>query len=92
MQFKDILKRYHISPLRYEDNSELSERDYYSLFVFLQKYYMIKSITDNKFKMPVIDDSLIQKVIKSMEKSLLPLSEEECLDILMNQKTKEAVL
>lgn len=92
MQFKDILKRYHISPLQYEDNTELNERDYYSLFVFLQKYYTIKSITDDKFKVPVVDNALIQKVIKSMEKSLLPLSEEECLDILMNQKTKEVVL
>jgi hypothetical protein len=42
--------------------------------------------------MPVVDDVSIQKVSKSMEKSLLPLSEEECFDILMNQKTKEVVL
>ena len=74
MQFKDVLKRYHISPLQYEDNTELNERDYYSLFVFLQKYYTIKALTDNKFKMPVVDDVSVQKVIKSMEKSLLPLS------------------
>ena len=92
MQFKDVLKRYHISPLQYEDNTELNERDYYSLFVFLQKYYTIKALTDNKFKMPVVDDVSVQKVIKNKEKSLLPLSEEECLDMLMNQKTKEVVL
>jgi len=90
--FKEILKRYHISPLKYEDNEELSERDYISLFIILQKYYTIKAMSDEKFKIPVVDETLVQKVKKDKQKSLLPLSDEECLDILMNQKAKEAVL
>lgn len=89
MCFKEILKRYHISPLQYADGVELGERDYLSLFVILQKYYIIKSINDEKFKIPTVDESLIVKVRKDKEKSLLPLSDEECMDILMQQKPKE---
>ena len=89
MCFKEILKRYHISPLQYEDGVELGERDYYSLFLILQKYYTIKELNDEKFTMPVVDKSLITKVQKDKEKSLLPLSEEEQMDIIMQQKPKE---
>ena len=85
MCFKEILRRYHISPLKYEDNEELSERDYFSLFIILQKYYTIKAMNDEKFKIPVVDESLIVKVQKDKEKSLLPLSDEECMDVLMRQ-------
>ena len=89
MCFKEILKRYHVSPLKYDDNTELGERDYFSLFVILQKYYTIKALNDEKFKIPVVDESLIVKVQKDKEKSLLPLSEEEQMDIIMQQKPKE---
>ena len=89
MCFKEILKRYHISPLKYEDNVELGERDYLSLFIILQKYYTIKSMNDERFTIPTIDESLIIKVQKDKEKSLLPLSDEECMDIIMQQKPKE---
>ena len=92
MCFKEILKRYHISPLQYEDGVELGERDYFSLFVILQKYYTIKSMNDEKFKVPIIDESLIMKVQKDKEKSLLPLTDEEQMDIIMQQKPKEYVL
>lgn len=92
MCFKEILKRYHVSPLQYEDGVELDERDYYSLFLILQKYYTIKELNDEKFKMPAVDEFLINKVQKDKEKSLLPLTDEECMDIIMNQKPKEYVL
>ena len=89
MCFKEILKRYHISPLKYDDDVELGERDYFSLFVILQKYYTIKALNDEKFNVPVVDESLITKVQKDKEKSLLPLTDEECMDIIMQQKPKE---
>lgn len=89
MCFKEILKRYHISPLKYEDNVELGERDYFSLFTVLQKYYTIKALNDEKFKMPFVDESLIKKVIKDKGKSFIPLSDEEQMDIIMQQKPKE---
>ena len=92
MCFKEILKRYHVSPLQYEDGVELGERDYYSLFLILQKYYAVKELNDEKFKVPVVDESLIKKIQRDKEKSLLPLTDEECMDIIMNQKSKEYVL
>ena len=86
MQFREILKRYHVSPLKYEDNSELNERDYLSLFTLLQKYFCIKSIFDESFEMPSVSKESMDKVKRCAEKSLLPLTEEECLDILTRQK------
>ena len=91
MCFKDILKRYHISPLKYDDNEELSERDYFSLYTILQKYYTIKALNDDKFKIPSVDEVLVQKVIKDKNKSLIPLTDEEQMDILMKQVIKEVL-
>ncbi|MBR6401841.1 MAG: hypothetical protein IKS48_00490 [Eubacterium sp.] len=91
MCFKEMLKRYHISPLQYADGEELSERDYFSLFTILQKYYTIKSMNDEKFNIPFVDKALIDKVSRNKEKSLIPLSDEECMDILMKQNIKEVL-
>ena len=90
MAFKEILKRYHISPLQYEDGKELTERDYLELFKFLMKYYCIRGIFDKNFVIPSVPMDSMDKVKRCAEKSLLPLTEEECLDILM--KTKPIIL
>lgn len=85
MQFKEILMRYHISPLQYEDGVQLEERDYLDLFKILQKYYAIKQITENS-DIPQVNKDLMNKVIKTNEKSLIPFEPEELMDILMQKK------
>ena len=42
MNFKEILQRYHVSPLQYDDGVELQESDYVDLYVVLMKYYFIR--------------------------------------------------
>ena len=85
MTFKEILMRYHISPLQYQDGKELEERDYLDLFRIMLKYYAIRNVTE-KFDIPKVDGNLMKRVIKNYETSLIPFEPEELLDILMQKK------
>lgn len=84
MEFKEILQRYHISPLRFDDGVELSERDYFDLAVILQKYYLAKKMTGST-RIPKIPDNLVEKTQKNFKRSLLPMEVENIMDMLMEQ-------
>ena len=83
--FKDILKRYHISPLQYNDGVELEEKDYNDLYKMLLRYYAVRKLTEN-YEPPKIDKTLLDKMNKNFESSLIPFEPEELFDILMSKK------
>ena len=85
MMFKDILKRYHISPLQYNDGVELEEKDYNDLYKMLLRYYAVRRLTEN-YEPPKIDKTLVDKMNKNFESSLIPFEPEELFDILMSKK------
>ena len=85
MDFRETLKRYHISPLRYEDGTELNEIDYGSFFMVLQKYYFAKNMLDS-FRIPQIPENLKHKVEVRCKKALLAPDLEDLMDILMEQE------
>lgn len=85
MTFKDMLKRYHISPLQYQDGVELEEKDYNDLYKMMLRYYAVRKLTEN-YEPPKIDKTLVDKMNKSFESSLIPFEPEELFDILMIKK------
>ena len=88
MKFTDVLKRYHISPLKYEDDRFLVERDYVDLFKILIKYFVIKSSYEDVKK---LFDELNRKKEFVLKNTLLDLSEEELIDVLMGQNTNVVI-
>lgn len=88
MKFADVLKRYHVSPLKYEDDRILVEKDYMDLFKMLMKYFVMKSSYDDMKK---ILDELSKKKEFTSKNILLELSEEEMIDVLMGQNTSIVV-
>ena len=80
-----VLTRYKLQEV--EARSQGKEIGDAECLSIIQK--VLKELNDEKFTMPVVDKSLITKVQKDKEKSLLPLSEEEQMDIIMQQKPKE---
>lgn len=88
MKFVDVLKRYHVSPLKYEDDRILVEKDYMDLFKMLMKYFVMKSSYDDMKK---ILDELSKKKEFTLKNILLELSEEEMIDVLMGQNTSIVV-
>ncbi len=85
MEFKDILRRYHISPLQYDDGTELNESDYNLLYQILNKYYTINSYL--RKRVPKLDSSINQKIESYIKCSLIPPETEEIMDILMEQES-----
>jgi len=85
MDFRETLKRYHISPLQYDDGVELNEIDYNSLFVILQKYFFAKNMLDSS-RVPQIPDNLKHKAEVRCKKALLAPDLEDLMDILMEQE------
>ncbi len=88
MKFTDVLKRYHISPLKYEDDRMLVEKDYIDLFKILTKYFVMKFSYEDIKKM---FDELNKKKEFVLKNILLDLSEEELIDILMGQNTSVVI-
>jgi len=92
MKFKDILSRYHVSQLHYDDETELSEKDYSDLFSFLLKYQMvIKNSTELSSLISENDKKLIRKFEFAMKNSLYPLDEIELMDIIFGQNTNNVL-
>lgn len=83
-EFKELLQRYHISPLQYQDGTELNESDYFNLAEMLLKYYYSRNIM-NCTKIPKISDNLRKKVTSHCQRSLLGFELEDLMDILMEQ-------
>jgi GH15 family glucan-1,4-alpha-glucosidase len=83
MEFKDILRRYHISPLQYDDGVELNESDYNSLYQILTKYYTVNSYLNKR--VPKMDVTINKKIETYMKRSLIPPETEEIMDVLMEQ-------
>lgn len=84
MEFKEILQRYHISPLQYQDGVELNESDYFNLAELLLKYYYSKNIMGCT-KIPKITDVLKKRVTNHCQRSLLGFELEDLMDILTEQ-------
>lgn len=87
MKFTDVLERYHISPLKYDDDTVLNEKDYLNLFQILLKYILVKNCMGEKID-TTINESLIKKMESAFKRALIPFSDFELLDILMEQKTE----
>lgn len=85
MDFKETLQRYHISPLQYDDGTELNEKDYNELATVLLKYYYAKQLMGNSFKMPKIPDNLMKRANQHIKRSLLEVDLESIMDVLMEQ-------
>ena len=77
MRFRNILRRYGISPLRYEDNKELDEKDYKDLYILLTKYFYIQG---NAYE---LEPELVSKLKNKISLAVIPLTDEEKLDILI---------
>ena len=86
MKFTDCLKRYHISPLNYNDGTELDERDYLELYKMLHRYFEMKELLLIKEKWQ-IDEYILDKIRATIKNSLIPMEEQDVMDILMEQKT-----
>lgn len=82
MDFKDILKRYHISPLQYDDGTELNESDYNSLYIILSKYYAVNSYVGKRT--PKLED-YSKKIENHCKRCLIEPDVDEVMDILMGQ-------
>ena len=82
MKFKEYLKRYHISPLSYCNGEELEESDYIELLRMLVKYAYCKPVK--------IDFSIKPEILKKIDfinkNSLIPPTEEDVMDVLMEQE------
>ena len=89
MEFKDILRRYHISPLQYDDGVELNESDYNTLYQILTKYYMVNSHLNKR--VPKVDSTIDKKIENYLTRSLIPLETEEIMDILMEQTDSKVI-
>ena len=85
MDFKETLQRYHISPLQYDDGTELNEKDYNELATVLLKYYYAKQLLGSCFKMPKIPDTLMKRANQHIKRSLLEVDLESIMDVLMEQ-------
>lgn len=85
MKFTDVLQRYHIAPLKYDDDKILDEKDYFELSKILHKYVFMKNKFDNNFLDFEVNENLVKKVEHTLKNSLMDLSEEDIMDILMEQ-------
>lgn len=90
MKFEDVLKRYHISPLQYEDGTLLRENDYIDLLKILNKYAYVKSKTGTDFKF-LVPATLMKKIEFAEKNTLIPISEEDMMDILMEQNSNSVI-
>ena len=77
MKFNEILRRYHVSPLKYEDGTELEEKDYRELYKILSKYYYIRG------ELYKGDERLIRRLDSNVKNAIIPLEPEEQMDVLM---------
>lgn len=85
MCFSDVLRRYHLPQIQYVDGNEFDEKDYTYLFQYLFKYFSMKKYFKNTVQKDVRED--IDKKIEFMRKnSLIPLSEEDVMDVFMDIK------
>ena len=85
MNVTELLRRYHIAPLKYEDGVELTDKDYFDLAGFLIRYFHAKKVMGFS-KTPHIPDNLISRVERYMKQCLLDITIEDIMDILMEQK------
>ena len=85
MNFREILGRYHVSPLKYADGTELNEKDYRDLYVMLQKYFTAQRIT-TKNKMPEANPDLIKRAEQDYARALIKQDFTDVMDCLMEQK------
>jgi len=81
MTFVDILRRYHIEPLQYSDGTELNERDYVRMYDILSKYFLMKRYFKDNISNVDFDEA-VKKINFMKNNSLLPITEEDVMDML----------
>lgn len=90
MKFVDVLERYHISPLKYEDNTVLDEKDYANLYDVLSKYFFMKRCFNSN--VPKINLEEAEKKVDFLKKnSLIEITEEDILDLIVGVDNKLVV-
>ena len=87
MKFNDVLKRYHISPLKYDDEKPLNDNDYINLAKILTRFIAMKNETGTEINVS-IPQSTLNKIGFVKKNTLIPISEEDLMDILMEQDTE----
>lgn len=79
MNFCEVLQRYGLGKLCYEDGTPLSERDYAKLFSTWMGY---KFVTSNQvIFMP--SKERMKRVYQTEKRMLFPLEDEDKMDIIM---------
>ena len=82
MKFIEFLRRYHIAPLKYDDDRLLVEKDYEDLFVMLTRYEKARELCGCDIKQP-LDESLIKSAEFSIKNSIISPNICDIMDILM---------
>ena len=89
MRFVDVLRRYHISPLKYDDDVLLQEKDYIDLLKILVKYAVMKSEFGTQVNFQV-EPRLLRKVESLKKNSIIEPEEVDVMDCLM--ETSESLV
>ena len=90
MKFVDVLRRYHISPLKYDDDVLLQEKDYMCLLKMLVKYAEMKKQFGPGINYEV-DPRLFRKVEALKKNALFEPEEADVMDCLMEQTDSSVV-
>lgn len=94
MEFKNVLRHYHVAPLQYEDGVELNDKDYKILFDMYERYQCVIFILQNE---PIPEyfqikyNELLMKIKSIQMNSIFPLTEEEIIDIIMEKNDLEVL-
>lgn len=91
MEFVDLLRRYHISPLSYEDGVLLDKKDYSILFDMFERYQTALKIINGEPINTVKFESEVKKIKNFNSNSLFSLTEEEIFDIMLNKEQQEVL-
>ena len=91
MKFVDFLRRYHISPLKYEDERVLIQKDYMDLYIMLSNYFKMKEILGKFKNEDLINEQAVKSIEFAMKNSLIEPDEAEIMDKLMGFDTNPVV-
>lgn len=88
--FTEQLKRYHISPLQYDNGLYLNEEDYKILYSLLQAYFVSQENVKH-IKSPGMNCDEITRVKRNEMSRIIKSSVEDLMDEILDIK-KELVL
>ena len=79
MKFDDVLRRYNVSPLCYEDGTRLAEKDYVKLFSMWMNY---RFVTRRECTFSP-DRERMARLVNWEKKMLFPMEDGDKMDIMM---------